>query len=306
MDLLHRGKTALSIELAKKVNGEIISSDSMQIYKGLDVGTAKVTKEEMEGIPHHLIDIVDMDEEFSVADFKKMCYDKIEEILKRGKTPIIIGGTGLYMSAVILNMDFNEEEKDEKYRAYLYSLAKENSNEYVHDMLEKVDKRSADEIHPNNLKRVIRALEMYKLSGGKSRHMDLEKERISNFETPYDFKLFCLTMPKPLLDERINKRVDIMLENGLENEAKMVYKLDKGTARQATGYKELFPYFEGKITFEEAVEDIKLKTRQYAKRQMTWFKKMKDVNYVDMTLSKEENLDKIMRLVYERESGVRK
>ncbi len=276
----------------------------MQIYRGLDVGTAKVTEEEMDGIPHHLIDIVDMDEEFSVADFKKMCYEKIEEILERGKTPIIIGGTGLYMSAVILDMDFKEEEKDDEYRQYLCDLAKENSNEYVYNMLKDVDNEAAKDIHPNNLKRVIRALEMYKLNGKKSEHMKKEEQRIKSMNSRYDFTLFCLTMPKEMLHERINKRVDIMIENGLEKEAKMVYKLNKGTARQATGYKEMFGYFEGNSTFEEAVEEIKLRTRQYAKRQMTWFKKMKDVNYIDMTLELEKNLDKIMEIVYEGKDRV--
>lgn len=298
------GKTDLAIKLAKKINGEIISADSMQIYRGLNIGTAKVTKEEMENIPHHLIDIVDMDEEFSVADYKKMCYEKIEEILKRGKVPIIVGGTGLYISSVIFNMEFREEKKDDKYREELYRLAKENSNEYVHNMLKQVDASSAMDIHPNNLKRVIRALEMYRQNIKKSEYIENEKKRISLNNVPYDFTLFCLVMPRDVLSDRINKRVDIMVQNGLEKEARLVYKLKKGTARQATGYKEMFDYFEHKKTLSDAIGEIKLRTRQYAKRQMTWFKKMPNVHYIDMLESKEENLNKIMEIVYERNSGV--
>ena len=293
------GKTAFSIELAKRINGEIISADSMQIYKDLEVGTAKVTKEEMDGIPHHLVDFVDIEEEFSVADYKKMCYEKIGEILQRGKTPIIVGGTGLYMSAVILNMDFKEEKVDEEYRNKLYELAKKYSNEYVHDMLKKVDEKSALEIHPNNLKRVIRALEMYKSNNKKSDYIDSEKDRIDKQNSIYDFKLFCLTFPKEILDERINKRVDIMIDKGLEEEAKIVYGLKSGTVRQAVGYKEFFDYFENKKSLEEVIEEVKLRTRQYAKRQMTWFKKMKNINYLDMQNSKEENINKLMGIVYE-------
>ena len=294
------GKTSLSIELAKKVNGEIISADSMQIYKDLDIGTAKVTKEEMQGIPHHMINIVSANENFSVADFKKMCYEKMDEIIKRGKTPIIVGGTGLYVSSVMLDMNFDEQEVDQKYRDELYKLAEENSNEYIHNMLKEVDEKSANEIHPNNLKRVIRALEMYKSNKAKSVHMNEEKERIENLQSKYKFKLFCLTMNKELLHERINLRVDEMVNQGLEKEAKFVYTLPQGTLKQAVGYKEFFEYFEGKVDLNFVIEEIKLRTRQYAKRQMTWFKKMPNVVYLNTLDTKDKIIKEIMVNVYEK------
>lgn len=294
------GKTSLSVELAKKINGEIISADSMQIYKYLNVGTAKVTEDEMQGIVHHMINIVSPEQDFSVADFKNMCYKKIDEIIKRGKTPIIVGGTGLYVSSVILDMNFEEQKIDTEYRDELYKIAKEFSNQYVHDLLKEVDFRSANEIHPNNLKRVIRALEMYKFNKTKSNHIEEEKKRISNNKPKYDFKLFCLRLDKEILHERINKRVDNMIQEGLEEEAKVVYKLPTCTAKQAVGYKEFFEYFENKIDLNRVVEDIKLKTRQYAKRQMTWFKKMPNVVYLNAMDTKDKIIEEIMVNVYEK------
>lgn len=294
------GKTSLSIELAKKVDGEIISADSMQIYKELDIGTAKVTEEEMQGIPHHMINIVSPNENFSVADFKKMCYEKIDEIIKRGRTPIIVGGTGLYVSAVILDMNFDEQEVDQKYRDELYKLAKQHSNEYVYNMLKLVDEKSANDIHPNNLKRVIRALEMYKSNKAKSVHMHEEKERIENSQSEYNFKLFCLTMDKELLHKRINLRVDEMVTQGLEKEAKFVYNLPQGTLKQAVGYKEFFEYFKGKTNLTSVIEEIKLRTRQYAKRQMTWFRKMPNVIFINAADTKDKIIKEIMVNVYEK------
>ena len=298
------GKTALSVELAKELNGEIISVDSMQIYKNLSVGTAKVTKEEMQNIKHHLIDFVDLEEEFSVADFKKLAIQKIEEILSKKKIPILVGGTGLYMSAIIDDMDFKEEKVDVDYRENLYSLAKEKGNKFVHKMLEEVDPISASEIHPNNLKRVIRALEINRAGSKKSSHIESEKLRIENNDSKYDFMLFCTYFPKEILDERINKRVDIMIQNGLEKEARLVYNLKKGTVRQAVGYKEFFEYFESRKSLNEVIEEIKLRTRQYAKRQNTWFKKMKNVNYIDMQDGIDSAKNKIMERIYERESSI--
>jgi len=294
------GKTSLSIELAKRINGEIISADSMQIYQHLNIGTAKVTVDEMQGITHHMIDIISPDQDFSVADFKRICYEKIDDIIKRGKVPIIVGGTGLYVSAVILDMNFEEQEIDEEYRKMLYKLAEDFSNKYVHDMLIEVDEKSANQIHPNNLKRVIRALEMYKLNKAKSEHMEEEKERISNKQTKYNFKLFCLKLDKEILHERINNRVDQMMQEGLESEAKMVYKLPNCTAKQAVGYKEFFEYFESKKDLNSVIQDIKLRTRQYAKRQMTWFKKMPNLIYIDATNTKDEIIGEIMVNVYEK------
>jgi len=294
------GKTGLSIELAKRINGEIISADSMQIYKNLNIGTAKVTLQEMQGINHHMIDIISPDQDFSVADFKKICYEKIEDIIKRGKIPVIVGGTGLYVSSVILDMNFEEQIIDEEYRSMLYKLSADFSNKYVHDMLVKVDEQSANEIHPNNLKRVIRALEMYKLNKTKSEHIEDEKERINSKQTKYNFKLFCLKLDKEILHERINIRVDQMMDDGLEDEAKIVYDLPKCTAKQAVGYKEFFEYFEEKTDLNKVIEDIKLKTRQYAKRQMTWFKKMPNIIYLDATNTKDKNIEEIMVNLYEK------
>ena len=254
------GKTSISVELAKKLNGEIISADSMQIYKKLNIATAKVTKEEMQNIKHHIIDICDVTDNFSVADFKNMCYDKIDEILKRKKVPIIAGGTGLYISSVVYNMDFKEENIDNEFRESLYNLAKEKSNQYVHDILKDIDPESAKLIHPNNLKRVVRAIEMAKnTKKTKSEHMKDEQKRIQNENSKYNFLIFYIDHDKELLYDRINKRVDIMVDQGVVDEAKMVYdmKLDRNsTCMQAIGYKEFFPYFEGEITLEQAIEDL--------------------------------------------------
>ena len=208
------------------------------------------------------------------------------------------------MSAVIDNMDFKEEKKDEEYREKLYSLAKEKGNEYVHKMLAEIDPISAKEIHPNNLKRVIRAIEMNNYGLKKSQHMENEKKRKENNNSKYDFILFCTYFPKEILNERINKRVDIMIQNGLEKEASVVYKLKSGTIKQAVGYKEFFDYFENKKTIDEVIDEIKLRTRQYAKRQNTWFKKMNNVNYIDMQDGIDSALNKIMERIYERESGI--
>ena len=293
------GKTGLSIQLAKRINGEIISADSMQIYKGLDIATAKVTKVEMQEVPHHLIDICDIDESFSVADFKDMCYDKIDEIISRNNIPIIVGGTGLYLSAVVNNMDFPKQELDTEYREYLYELAKVKSNEYIYNMLKEVDPKSAEEIHPNNLKRVIRALEIAKIEGMlKSEHMQNEKNRIVEQDIPYNFYIFYLDFDRETLYGRINKRVDIMLESGILSEAKKVYdrKLPSNcTCMQAIGYKEFFPYFEGKISLEEAVEKLKLETRKYSKRQETYFKNKFDLIVLDGKLAREKQIQIILK-----------
>ena len=286
------GKTGLSIELAKKIDAEIISADSMQIYKKLDIGTAKIKEEEKEEIKHHLIDICDINEKFSVAEFKKMCYDKIEEILSRKKQVIIVGGTGLYINAVVDNMSFDEENIDYDYRRYLENLAKEKSNEYVHSLLEKVDPKSALKIHSNNLKRVVRALEIYNNSNKlKSTHMEEEIKRKNSEESKYQFFVFYIEHERDVLYERINKRVDMMIEEGLEKEARYVYNLklpNDLTCMQAIGYKEFFPYFEEKITLEQVVYNIKQATRRYAKRQITWFKNKLNVIYLNGSKKKEE------------------
>ena len=292
------GKTGLAIELAKRVNAEIISADSMQIYRGLDVGTAKVTKEEAQGIPHHMIDICDVEKKFSVADFKHMCYDKIEEILKKNKNVIIAGGTGLYINAVVYNMNFENEETDTEYRKELENIAKEKGNEYLYSILESIDPESAKKIHMNNVKRVIRAIEMSKNVKLKSIHMKEEKERIEKEKSKYEFFVFCIEQDREYLYNRINLRVDLMVKDGIVEEAKKVYdmKLPKdNTCMQAIGYKEFFPYFEGNLTLDEAIENLKKETRHYAKRQMTWFNNKLKCIKLDGSKSKDELVNEILR-----------
>lgn len=292
------GKTSLSIELAKRVNGEIICADSMQVYKNLDIGTAKIKETEMQGIKHYLYDICEITEKFSVADFKALCYDKIEEILNAGKTPIIVGGTGLYFNAIVKDLKFDTQEIDFEYREYLQNLAKEKSNEYVYNILKEIDKESALQIHPNNLKRVIRAIEIAKYSDvKKSEHLEQEKQRLENFKPQYDFKLYSIDYPREILYDRINKRVDIMLHEGILKEAKYVYDLKlppDTTCMQAIGYKEFFAYFEGKASLKDCVEKLKQETRRYAKRQITWFKNKLEVKYLDYKLNIEEMISKIL------------
>lgn len=292
------GKTGLAIELAKKIDAEIISADSMQIYKGLDVGTAKVTKEEAQGIPHHLIDICNIDENFSVAEFKQMCYDKIEEIRSRGKNVIIAGGTGLYINAVVYNMNFNEEVVDLEYRNELENIAKEKGNNYLHSMLEKIDPITANKIHKNNVKRVIRAIEMAKNVKLKSIHMLEEEERIQKENGKYEFVIFCINQEREYLYNRINVRVDLMLKDGILDEAKKIYDMklpNNNTCMQAIGYKEFFPYFEGKITLDEAIDTLKKETRHYAKRQMTWFNNKLECIKLDGSKQKNELVDEILK-----------
>jgi len=291
------GKTGLAIELAKKINAEVISADSMQIYKDLDVGTAKVTAEEAQGIPHHLIDVCNVEDKFSVADFKAMCYDKIEEIQKRGKNVIIAGGTGLYVNAVVYNMNFTEEETDTKLRQELEEIAKQKGNEYLHNMLKELDPVTADQIHMNNVKRVIRAIEMAKNVGLKSEHMEAEKARIANEKAPYEFIVFCIEQEREYLYSRINLRVDLMIKDGILDEARKVYDMklpQDNTCMQAIGYKEFFPYFEGTCTLEECIETLKKETRHYAKRQMTWFNNKLDCIKLDGSKTKDELVDEII------------
>ena len=294
------GKTGLAIELAKKIDAEIISADSMQIYRGLNVGTAKVTKEEAQGIPHHLIDICNIDENFSVAEFKQMCYDKIEEIRSRGKNVIIAGGTGLYVNAVVYNMNFNEEDVDLEYRKKLENIAKEKGNDYLHSILENLDPITAKQIHKNNVKRVIRAIEMAQNVKLKSTHMVEEEERIKKEKSKYDFLIFCINQEREYLYNRINLRVDLMLKDGILDEARKIYDMklpNNNTCMQAIGYKEFFPYFEGKITLEEAIDTLKKETRHYAKRQMTWFNNKLQCINLDGSKPRNELVDEILKNV---------
>ncbi len=286
------GKTALSIELAKRYNGEIISCDSMQIYKYMDIGTAKPTEEEKQGIPHYMIDIVSPNDNFSVVQYVSLARGYIDDILKRGKLPILVGGTGLYLDSVINNTKFSDADGDEEYRNFLYSLAEKEGNGAVHKLLEEIDKDSAEKIHENNLRRVIRALEIYKTTGKTMTEVNLESVR----EPLYDALIIGLTMDRELLYERINKRVDIMLRDGLLDEVKAL--LDKGvdrnsTALQAIGYKELISYFDGETSLEEAIDKIKQESRRYAKRQLTWFRRNEKINWI--VLQNDYSYDKIVQ-----------
>lgn len=292
------GKTGLAIELAKKINAEVISADSMQIYENLDVGTAKVTEEEAQGIKHHIIDVCKVQDKFSVADFKAMCYDKIKDIRSRGKNVIIAGGTGLYVNAVVYNMNFDEEETDTKLRKELQNIANKNGNEFLHNMLKEIDPESAASIHMNNVKRVIRAIEMAKNAKLKSVHMNEEKERLKQEKSIYNFSVFCIEQDREYLYNRINLRVDLMVKDGILEEARKVYDMNlpkDNTCMQAIGYKEFFPYFDGKITLDEAIDNLKKETRHYAKRQMTWFNNKLDCIKLDGSKSKDELVDEILR-----------
>lgn len=276
------GKTSLSIKLAKEINGEIISADSMQIYKHMDIGTAKPTMEEREGIPHYLLDEVLPNEEFSVAKFKDLALEHIEEIMKRGKVPIVVGGTGLYINSLLHNINFSQITTDWEYREKLSKEGEEFGNEYLFNKLKEVDPISAKKIHLNDTKRIIRALEVHEATGKPiSQHQEMSRLKPSS----YHFTFLGLTMDREVLYDRINKRVDKMMEEGLLQEVKGF--MEKGfhhynIPMQAIGYKELVDYLNEKNTFDEAVENIKQGTRRYAKRQMTWFRRLEDVFWLDV------------------------
>lgn len=293
------GKSSLAIELAKVLNGEIISADSMQIYKKLDIGTAKVTEEEMQGIKHYMIDICEVEEKFSVADFQKLAYEYIEKILAKGKTPIIAGGTGLYISSLVDNMKFTEETKKDKIvREKLYQKAeelKEDAPDYFYDMLLKIDEEAAKKIEKNNLKRVIRALEIY-YTTGETKTMQDKKTTLEDIK--YDYKTFIIDWDRQMLYDRINKRIDIMINQDILKEVKWLYnkKLPQdNTAMAAIGYKEFFPYLTGQLSLEECVEKLKQETRRYAKRQITWFKRIKNIKYIDYKLNTKEKINYILK-----------
>lgn len=289
------GKTALSIELAKRLNGEIISADSMQIYEYMDIGSAKITKDEMENINHYMIDIVKPSDKFSVSDYKDLGEKCIEKILDEGKLPIITGGTGLYINALTCNMDFTDANTDYEYRKYLEQEAESKGNEYLHSLLKDIDKISYKEIHYNNRKRVIRALEVYKLTGKPFSSFNAGDDF---YNSKYDVYYYVLTMDREKLYERINKRVDIMIEQGLEKECIKLKQMGYNSSMQSMqgiGYKEMFYYLEGKITKEEAIEMIKKGSRNYAKRQLTWFRRDPRVMFLDKDImSEDEIINKII------------
>jgi len=274
------GKTDLSIGLAKRIQGEIISADSVQVYHKMDIGSAKIMPQEMQGVEHHLVDVLPFTENFDVVTFAGMAKKAMNEIYDRGHTPILVGGTGFYIQAVLYDIDFDETENSEM-RVELEKLADEKGAHYMHEMLKEVDPKSAEDIHENNVRRVIRAIEYYKLTGQKiSEHNKEQHEK----ESPYDFQYFVLNDDRQKLYDRIEKRVDIMLEQGLVEEVKGL--MDEGltkemTAMQALGYKEIADYLTGDITLEEAVYRIKRDTRHFAKRQLTWFRRERNVTFVN-------------------------
>jgi tRNA dimethylallyltransferase len=275
------GKTKLSIEMAKRYNGEIISGDSMQIYRGMDIGTAKIKKDEMEGIPHYLIDIKEPFENFSVAEFQLLVRAKIGEIAKKGKLPIIVGGTGLYIQSVIYDYQFSDVPGDESYRLKLEERVKKIGNEALYKELLEVDPGSASQIHQNNVRRVIRALEIFHLTGKTMQ----EFQSIQQPDLLYNTAIVGLSMEREKLYERINYRVDLMMEEGLIEEVKGLYQrgLRDCQSIQAIGYKEMYAYLEGRVPLEEAIENLKQNSRRYAKRQLTWFRNKMEVSWFDMT-----------------------
>jgi tRNA dimethylallyltransferase len=282
------GKTMLSIEMAKRYHGEIISGDSMQIYRGMDIGTAKIKKDEMEGIPHHLIDIKEPFENFSVADFQLLVRAKIDEIAQKGKLPIIVGGTGLYIQSVIYDYQFSDVPGDESYRLMLEERVQKIGNEALYKELLEVDPGSASQIHPNNVRRVIRALEIFHLTGKTMQDFQSKQQP----DLLYNTAIVGLSMEREKLYERINYRVDLMIEQGLIEEVKDLYQqgLRDCQSIQAIGYKEIFAYFDGKVTLEEAIANLKQNSRRYAKRQLTWFRNKMEVAWFDMTDA--ENISK--------------
>lgn len=298
------GKTSLSIGLARAVDGEIISADSMQVYKYMDIGTAKISPEDMGGIPHYLISEFEPDEDFSVVKFQEYAKKYIKIIHDKGKIPILVGGTGFYIQAVLYDIDFEENDPDTSYRKELTELSQKYGPGYLHDMLAEIDPASAKAIHPNNVKRVIRALEYARLTGDPISAHNAEQRKK---ESPYLYRYFVLNKDRDRLYESINQRVDIMLEKGLVDEVK--HLMDLGYTKdlvsmQGLGYKEIIDYLEGTCSLEEAIYRLKRDTRHYAKRQLTWFKREKDVIWLnkDDFLSEEDILDFMLKCL--RQCGI--
>lgn len=275
------GKTTLSVAFAKAINGEIISADSMQVYRHMDIGSAKVTKEEMEGVPHHLIDVLEPAEEFNVVLFQRMARQAAEEIESRGHIPILVGGTGFYIQALLYNIDFAENDEDRRLRRSLEEIAKEQGASALYEKLRAVDPESCEIIHANNVKRVIRAIEFYEKTGKKiSAHNREQRQNIS----PYRFAYFVLNDDREKIYRQIDQRVDLMMERGLVEEVRALRAMgcSRGmVSMQGLGYKEILSYLEGEISQEEAVYLIKRDTRHFAKRQLTWFKREKEVTWIE-------------------------
>lgn len=295
------GKTALSIKVAKAFDTEIISCDSMQIYKHMDIGTAKVTEDEADGVLHHMTDIAEPFENYSVCEYVNDAKEIISDMTKRGKLPVIVGGTGLYADSLLGKMSFEDTAPtDEKYREELYALAEEKGVEFVHKMLSGVDKKSADTIHPNNVKRVIRALEYYKATG---KPISLHNEESKKVECPYNAVKIGLIRSRENLYKRIDQRVDIMLKCGLEDEVKKLIQMGlkkEHTSMQAIGYKEIAESLSGSITLDEAAELIKRDSRRYAKRQLTWFRRDNGINWINLDETTQEDALAICRELIEK------
>ncbi len=295
------GKTDLSIQLARAVNGEIISADSMQIYKEMDIGSAKIHPDEMGGIRHYLVDEIEPEEELHVVRFQQMAKEAINRIYEDGKIPIIVGGTGFYIQAVLYDIDFTDTTEDTAYRNELEQLALQHGNEYLHEMLRTVDPKAAEEIHANNRKRVIRALEYYREQKQPiSKHNEEQRKK----ESPYEFAYFVLNRERSVLYERIDDRVDCMMKQGLLEEVERLARrgcTSDMVSMKGLGYKELLDYMNGKYSLEEAVRIIKRDTRHFAKRQITWFKRERDVNWIAMDKkTKQQALQEILDICREK------
>lgn len=287
------GKTALSIELAKQIDGEIVSADSMQIYKDMDIGSAKPSVEEMQGIKHYMLDFVSPEERYNVADYKEEAINAIQEILKKGKVPIVVGGTGLYVDSLIYGIEYPKMEFDEEYRKELEKRAEVEGLEKLYEEAQKIDPEAMKIISTNDRKRIIRVLEIYKSTGKTKTQQEIESRKN---EVPYDYKVFAINMDRELLYDRINRRVDIMIEQGLVEEVKSITEKYNNypTAMQALGYKEIKEYLDGFLTKEEAIEKVKQETRRYAKRQLTWFRKNKDTVWLDGVNDRQDNINVIL------------
>lgn len=288
------GKTSLSIELAKKINGEIVSADSMQIYDEMQIGTAKPDEEEMQGIKHYLIGNIKPTKRYSVSEYKTDAINAIEEILQKGKTPIVVGGTGLYVNSLIYGIDYPEVETDLEYRAELEKMVEKNGLEYLYNKAMKIDPEAMQNISKNDQKRILRVLEIYKETGKTKTQLEIESRKNG---IPYDYKIFALNMPREILYDRINRRVDIMIQKGLVKEVKELYNKygeNLTTAMQGIGYKEVVEYLKGNLTEEEMIEKIKMETRRYAKRQLTWFRKIENIIWLDALKTTQNNINIIL------------
>lgn len=295
------GKTKISIELAKRLNGEIVSADSMQIYKNMSIGTAKPTEQEKEGIPHYMLDFLEIGESFSVAQYKNMAMEYIENILTRGKLPIVVGGTGLYINSITEEINYDDKaEENKELRKELEKISKIQGNAVLYEELKKVDSEAAKRIHINDTRRIIRALEVFKTTGLTI--TEYQKKSKQN-DKKYDYKIVGLYMEREKLYNRINDRVDTMIENGLIDEAEDIIEEIKSkgklTSFQAIGYKEFVPYFNGEITLNEAIDSVKQESRRYAKRQITWFKRTYGLNWVNVDKNFNEVIEEIIELFRE-------